>query len=31
MSLEQLFIPVVLTIMGLFGATLGAVALISRD
>lgn len=31
MSLEFMFIPVVLTIMGLFAATLGVVAIISRE
>jgi hypothetical protein len=31
MSLEALFIPTVLIIMGLFAATLGAVAIISRE
>ena len=31
MSLEALFIPTVLVIMGLFAATLGAVAIISRE
>lgn len=31
MSFESLFIPVVLTIMGLFATVLGAVAIISRN
>jgi hypothetical protein len=30
MSLESLFIPVVLIVMGLFATTLGTVAIVSR-